>query len=155
MSKFLVSLVALGVLASLSGCAVKDAVKKVAGTSTSTLQENRAQGLSQTFFCTYQDCYNAIIALGRRPDPVKPWIHDDSPDPGVFTIFMSDLYANPPYIILMGIEGSVDTTEVGVFLERLTDDTIRVDVSSLASGAKRTAAQIIFKHLENNFRSAE
>lgn len=155
MRRLLFSLAVLGVLTSLGGCVVKEAVKKVAGTSTSTLQERRAEGLSQTFYCTYQDCYNAIMALGRRKDSVKPWIHDESPDPGVFTIFMSDLYANPPYIILMGVEGSVDTTEVGVFLERMTEDTIRVDVASLASGAKRTAAQIIFKHLENNFRSAE
>jgi len=139
----------------LSGCVVKEAAKKVMGTSTATLQARRAEGPSKTFYCSYQECFEAIVALGRQKDPVKPWVHKEEPDNGVFDIFMSNLYANPPYIILMGVEGSVDTTEVGVFLERTSHETIRVDVTSLSTSAKTTAAEIIFKQLENNFKSAE
>jgi len=147
--------VMLVTLIMLSGCAVKEAAKKVIGNSTQTLQARRAEGVSKTFFCGYQDCYEAVMALGRRRESVKPWIHNDEPDNGLFDIFMSDLYANPPYIIVMGVEGSVDTTEVGVFFERVTHETIRIDISSLSSGAQRSAAEIIFKHLEKNFKSEE
>src|SRR5262245_44640287 len=101
----------LGAVILLTGCTVKETARKIIGTSTKTLAARRQEGPSKTYYCSYQDCFDAIMALGRRKDSAKPWIRNDEPDPGVFNIFMSDLYANPPYIILMGVEGNIDTTE--------------------------------------------
>ncbi|HLF17994.1 MAG TPA: hypothetical protein VI749_03755 [Candidatus Omnitrophota bacterium] len=140
----------------LQGCSVKEAAKRIVGTSTQTLQDKASQdGISKAFHCSYEDCFEAIMRLGRYKPSAKPWVKPPEIDEGVFDIFMSDLYASPPYIIVMGVEGSVNTTEVGIFFTRTSLETIRVDVSSLASTAKRTVARIVFEELGTKFQVAE
>ena len=143
-------------LTSIQGCAVKETAKKIIGSSTQTLQEEAAKDpITKTFYCSYQDCFETIMRLGRYQPSAKPWEKPPEIDEGIFNVFMSDLYANPPYIIVMGVEGNVDTTEVGIFFTRTTLETIRVDVSSLASTAKRTVAKIVFEELGTKFQIAE
>ena len=52
------------------------------------------------------------------------------------------------YIILMGIPGYVNTTEVGVFLVEVSGHETRVELSSLSTNAKRAVAKTLFKGLD-------
>ena len=51
------------------------------------------------------------------------------------------------YVIVMGVPGCVDTTEVGIFFDALSDHQTKIDVSSLSSRAKREVARIIFDEM--------
>jgi len=55
------------------------------------------------------------------------------------------------HIVVIGIEGNVDTTEVGIFFSRLRNNVFEIDVSSLSSSAKIRAAQIVFGELDQRF----
>lgn len=139
-----------------SGCTLREAAKKVIGHSTQTLEEeSRANAISRTFVCSYQDCFNAILSMAREKESNIPWERLPYPNTGDFDVFMSDLYSNPPYIIVIGIEGNINTTEVGIFLNRTTRETIRVDVSSLSTTAKQKVADLVFQRLVLEFQQAE
>ena len=58
-------------------------------------------------------------------------------------------------IVVMGIEGNVDTTEVGIFFTQPNLTTVKLEVSSLSSNAKRRVAQVIFDELDLRFSSVE
>ena len=51
----------------------------------------------------------------------------------------------------MGIAGNVDTTEVGIFFDDMGQGTVRVEISSLSSTAKRKVAKAVFAELEKHF----
>jgi hypothetical protein len=140
----------------LMGCAIKEAAKKVMGTSTQTLSEEaRTNGLSRSFHCSYQDCFDAVLSMAREPQSVKPWKKIEEPNIGSFDVLMSDIYSNPPYVVVIGVTGNIDTTEVGIFFIRTDLDTIRVSVSSLSSTAKRTISDLVFTQLAQRFNEAE
>ena len=52
------------------------------------------------------------------------------------------------YVVIMGIPGYVNTTEVGIFLVEVSDNETRVEMSSLSTNAKRAAAKTLFKGLD-------
>ena len=52
------------------------------------------------------------------------------------------------YIILMGVPGYVDTTEVGIFFVEISDNEVRIELSSLSTNAKRAVAKTLFKGLD-------
>ena len=140
----------------VSACAIKEAAKKVVGNSTQTLKEqSQSNALSQSFFCSYQACFDAVMSMARDNESSIPWKKTDQPNEGFFHIFMNDLYANPPHIIVMGIQGNIDTTEVGIFFVRTSRETIRVDISSLSSIAKRKVADAVFSQLSQKFKTVE
>ena len=51
----------------------------------------------------------------------------------------------------MGIAGNVETTEVGIFFSQPSLTTVKLEVSSLSSSAKRLVAQVIFDELDLRF----
>ena len=55
----------------------------------------------------------------------------------------------------MGIKGNVDTTEVGIFFTQSNHTTVKLDVSSLSSSAKRKVAEAVFKELDQRFSVIE
>jgi len=57
-------------------------------------------------------------------------------------------------MVLIGVPGSVDSTEVGVFFDPSQEGQIKIDVSSLSSVAKVTAAELIFTELNKKFQTA-
>ena len=59
------------------------------------------------------------------------------------------------HIIVMGIKGNVDTTEVGIFFTNPNVSTVKLEISSLSSSAKRTVAETLFKELDQQFSPAE
>ena len=55
------------------------------------------------------------------------------------------------YLVLMGIKGSVNTTEVGVFFVEVNDTQTRVEIASLSTNAKRLVAKSLFHGLDVSF----
>ncbi|MBI5415562.1 MAG: hypothetical protein HZA29_01985, partial [Candidatus Omnitrophica bacterium] len=47
--------------------------------------------------------------------------------------------------------GNVDTTEVGIFFDEVSPSTVRVEISSLSSTAKRRVAAAVFNALDKRF----
>lgn len=54
-------------------------------------------------------------------------------------------------LLLMNIPGSIDTTEVGVFVTETKPGESKVEVSSRAPFAKDTASKLLFKALDTRF----
>ena len=152
----------------LAGC---ETTKKILGTSTQALEEARADGLSETFSCSFDECYEVVLGLQRtekgayamdgsnelldqdaiRKKP-KVSIEKDAAveDAGVFDIFRQDRVRG--IIVVMGIEGNVDTTEVGIFFTREAAAQTNVEISSLSSTAKRKMAESVFGKLRETFK---
>ena len=165
-----VLLISLCVLGVLQGCAtVEEISKKVWGSSTQALEEARADALSKTFSCDYEDCFDAVLGLERKTKSYG-LSHDipletveDSPiptttvgkkeilDDGFFDIFIRDKIKG--IIVVMGIKGNVNTTEVGIFFSKLGSKTTKIEVSSLSTSAKVRVAEFLFKELGSRFSS--
>ena len=126
---FFISFFALG------GCSgILDTPKTLWGSSTRALEHARAEAISQTFNCSFRECYEAASdALNKLG----------------YKIFIDD-YVHQ-HLVVMGIPGSVDTTEVGIFFSDIDDKKIRIDISSLSSHAKHTVAEHTFRLLEQFF----
>jgi hypothetical protein len=72
---------------------------------------------------------------------------------GVFDIFIKD--SKKHRLVVMGIAGNVETTEVGIFFTQPTLTTVKIEVSSLSSSAKRTVSEKTFEELDLRFSVAE
>jgi hypothetical protein len=55
------------------------------------------------------------------------------------------------FIVVMGIHGNVNTTEVGIFFDELSDNQTRIEISSLSTTAKRKVAKGLFHDLDIAF----
>ena len=148
----------------LTGC---EMTKKILGTSTQALQEARVDAFAKTYQCSFNECYEAVLALQRinrgtysldqstelldhetyRRDQSQPVAEGD----GIFDIFQQDRVRG--IIVVMGIKGNVDTTEVGIFFDKIDASQTRIEVSSLSSTAKRKVADGIFAELDNRFNT--
>ena len=118
----------------LAGCSPFEITKTIWGSSTRALEEARATALTKTYDKGYWDC-------------VKEAIHVI--DEHGYMIFKKDEVKG--YLVLMGIKGAVNTTEVGVFFVELSDTQTRIELSSLSTNAKRIVAKALFHGLDINF----
>ncbi len=66
-----------------------------------------------------------------------------------FKLFIKD--RSRRLLVVMGVPGSVDSTEVGVFFEPAGDGQVVLEIASLSSHAAAAAAEIIFTDLERKF----
>lgn len=150
-------LTAVVCLVHLAGCSIAvEGVKKVLGTSIETLKEERENAITKSYYCSFEDCFEKVMFLARETRSAIPWIKEEfDPAEGVFDVLMKDLYASPPYIVVIGIPGSVNTTEVGIFFSRKSRETISLDISSLSTSAKRTVSEIVFEELDLNYKIAQ
>ena len=122
------------VAAAFSGCAaVKETSKTVWGSSTRALDRARNDAITKSFDCSYDDCYREVLKAAELEE---------------YTIFIKD--KNQMHIVLMGVKGQVNTTEVGIFFTRLSNGT-KVDVTSLSTNAKRKVADVVFDQLTHAF----
>jgi hypothetical protein len=55
------------------------------------------------------------------------------------------------YLVLMGVKGCVNTTEIGVFFDEISDNQSRIEISSLSTNAKRKVAKALFHGLDIAF----
>lgn len=157
------------------GCAqLTETTKKIWGSSTAALERARAEGLRKTYTCTFAECYEAVLGLGRTEEeretrakqeeeaklaaedaggtgpgqelgqPPKP-----AADDKFFDVFLKDPHRK--HIVVIGVSGNVDTTEVGIFFEEAGPSAIKVEISSLSSTAKRRVANAVFSALDKRF----
>lgn len=130
-------LILVGVLF-FSSCTVVDSGvelgKTIWGSTTRVLEQARANALAKTYDKGYWDCIRASLDVIEKQG---------------YVIFKKDEIKG--YIVLMGIHGAVNTTEVGVFFVELSDTQTRVELSSLSTHAKRIAAKALFHGLDISF----
>jgi signal recognition particle GTPase len=123
------------VLFALCGCGhVTEFSKTIWGSSTQALEEARVNGIIKTYDCSVSRCYDEVLKA----------VQDEK-----YTVFIN----NKPKatIVVMGVKGSVNTTEIGIFFSDISDEQTKIYVSSLSSNAKRTVAQKIFAKLDDIF----
>ncbi len=118
-----------------SGCAqTVEVAKTVWGSSTRALEEARASAISKTYDQGYWKCMQALLAAIDRHK---------------YVVFQKDEIKG--YVVVMGIHGSVNTTEVGIFIVEINDNQARIEVSSLSTNAKRIVSKAIFKDIDVTF----
>jgi len=151
----------LCILLAFSGCSyVTETAKVILGTSTRALEQARDEALHKTYQCTLEECFDGVLALARsgyvyvRAADKGDVSHDDEkiievPQDGYYDVFLKDRFKR--HIIVMGIAGNVNTTEVGIFFSRVSPAIVKVEVSSLSSSAKRKVAEAVFSEFDRRF----
>ncbi len=131
------ALFAIGALAGgmlLSGCFIinggVEAGKTVWGSSTRALENARATAITKTYDKNYWEVVKAAVVSAERR----------------YTVFKRDEVHG--YMVVLGIPGSVDTTEVGIFFVELANKQTRIEVSSLSTNAKRLVSKALFQDLD-------
>ena len=118
-----------------SSCVLVDTGEEFAktlwGSSTRALEHAREGAITKTYDKPYWDCVHGVITVVRQ----EKWV-----------IFKKDEIRG--YMVLMGIKGAVNTTEVGVFFDELSDSQTRIEISSLSTNAKRKVAKALFHELD-------
>jgi len=107
--------------------------KTIWGSSTRALEQARDRAITKTYDKPYWDCVRSAVAVAGQH-----WM-----------IFKKDEIKG--YVVVMGVKGAVNTTEVGIFFEKLSDTQTRIEVSSLSTNAKRKVAQGLFHWLDIAF----
>ncbi|NTV28507.1 MAG: hypothetical protein HGA80_00305 [Candidatus Omnitrophica bacterium] len=116
------------------GCAaVVDAPRNIIGFSMRDIEDVRGQSIYQSYNCELDKCFSAAI-----------YIAEDKK----LQVFMKD--ERRFVLVLMGVPGVVDTTEVGLFFSAI-DKGVRVEVASRSSQARRIVARMIFGEMDNRF----
>lgn len=119
-------------ITSICGCAhVKEFSKTIWGSSTRVLEEARENALIKTYDKGYWDCFKAALSVVKKKK---------------YVVFQKDEVRG--YMVIMGIPGSVNTTEVGVFFVELNDHQTRIELSSLSTNAKRLLAKGLFHGMD-------
>lgn len=161
MKYLIVMLVLLFGVFLVSGCSyIKDIPKNIWGSSTRALENARGDALQKEFKCEFDACFDAVLSLTRAYVPPKIIEAEEDEEEeeeeeedtisvfNGFALFIKDRAKK--HIVVMGVPGSINTTEVGIFFTKL-DNAVRVEVSSLSANAKRVAAEIIFEALGKHY----
>ena len=159
----------------LAGCArLTEPVRVIWGSSTEALEHARVNALSKTYACSFSECYEAVLGLGRteeekeakakREEEAKKEAEErkasgteqeaaqeqkPAAEGKFFDVFLKD--PRQRHIVVIGIQGNVDTTEVGIFFEEAGPSAIKIEISSLSSTAKRRVANAVFSVLDKRF----
>ena len=129
-----------------SGCAhIQETAKVIWGSSTKALEEARDQAVTATFGCDYDEGFDTVLRMDRDQTIAENRL----PAQKVFDVFMKD--RRQGVIVVMGINGNVNTTKVGIFFERVGVRSTRVEISSLSSTAKEKVAKAVFQELSLRF----
>ena len=171
MNRLLSVLTIIFFLMSVSSCSqVTEITKTLWGSSTRALEEARQEAISKTYQCSYAECFEAVLRLGQtfakseeekallEKEPKKDEASSKPAVPGMvpidqkgsLIIFIQN--KEKGHIVFVGIPGSVNTTEVGVFFVPGKDNTVRLEISSLSTNAKKKTAELIFAELDKQFK---
>lgn len=104
------------------------------GSSTRALEKARSNALTKTYDKGYWDCFRTALKIVKKKQLV---------------VFKKDEVRG--LMVIMGIPGAVNTTEVGVFFVELNDNQTRVEISSLSTIAKRLLAKTLFHEMDVAF----
>jgi hypothetical protein len=122
----------------VSGCGVarngKEVAQTIWGSSTRALENARSQAIAKTYDKNYWDVMNRTLAACKKRG---------------YSIFKKDEVKG--YLVLIGIKGAVNTTEVGAFFVEINDSQTRLEFSSLSTNAKRLVAKAVFHDLDVDF----
>lgn len=132
---YFVIVIGLGVC--LYGC---ETFKTVLGTSTRHLEKARIDALTMTFDCNFEECFDAVLSLARNED-----MGDSMSGEKPFQVFSKNRIKS--YIVVMGVDGNIDTTEIGIFFTTIENKGTKIDVSSLSTSAKEKVAKAVFREL--------
>ena len=159
-----------------TGCAqLAETAKKIWGSSIAALEHARVDALRKTYTCSFAECYDAVLSLARteKEQEAKAKQEEEaqkaaaeegkSPAPGLelgsqqkpvaddkfFDVFLKD--PRKRHIVVIGIAGNVDTTEVGIFFDEVGPSAVKIEISSLSSTAKRRVAKAVFDTLDKRF----
>ncbi len=122
----------------ISGCSwISDFPRTMWGSSVRVLSAQRAQAKTEVFSCDPEQCFDHVLAM------TAPYGAERSDD--MFVLFLKD--SKKRYMILMGVDNAVDTTEVGVFFDALDGRQTKIDIASLSSRARDAAATLIFERM--------
>lgn len=123
----------------LSGCAgLKDVPATVWGSSTRVLEDKRGNAMSKTYEKGYWEVFRTAVKVLEKKR---------------FVIFKKDEVRG--LMIVMGVPGAVNTTEVGVFFVELNEQQTRVELTSLSTNAKRRLAKSLFNGIDVAFGLAK
>lgn len=115
----------------VTGCArTTEIAKVILGSSTKALEEARTTALSAVYSCGYEECFEEVLKIAENRK---------------LTVFIKD--RNKSRIVLMGIPGNTNTTEVGVFFLTFGPKETKLEIASLSRSAKEKTADIIFSQL--------
>ncbi len=120
------------------GCSPIEISKTVWGSSTRALEEARVNGIIKTYDAPWVRCYDEVLKAVKEAE---------------YEIFIDNRARAT--IVVMGIKGSVNTTEVGIFFSEISDSQTKIYISSLSSNAKRTVAGVVFPKLDLVFGAQE
>jgi hypothetical protein len=108
--------------------------KTIWGSSTRVLEAKRDKAIIKTYDKPFWDCVHSAVAVVGK----KKWV-----------IFKKDEIKG--YMVVMGVKGCVDTTEIGIFFVELSHSQTRIEISSLSTNAKRQVAKGLFHGLDIAF----
>jgi len=108
--------------------------KTIWGSSTRALENARDRAITKTYDKSYWDSVRSAIAVVGK----NHWV-----------IYAKDEVKG--YLVIMGVKGCVDTTEIGIFFDELSDAQTRIEVASLSTNAKRKVSKVLFHGLDIAF----
>lgn len=121
----------------ITGCAsLREAGKKIWGSSTRALEKARGKGKAENFSCSFADCFDACLAALKEEKA---------------TVFQQDKKRG--FIVAMNFEGEIDTTEVGFFFEKVEDGITRIEITSLNPRLLGTLPPRIFSNINKQIRA--
>ncbi len=128
-----------------------DAVLSLARKTTTTNLQSYSEGhtIQDPQAAAPQDTATAPIGLGPLEEGENVRTQQTS---DFFEVFKKD--RKKGYLVVIGIKGSVDTTEAGIFFSTYSPGVTKIEISSLSSNAKRHLAQDIFGQLDLKFETA-
>ncbi len=138
------------------GCAcVQEPFKAVWGSSTKALNDNRDTATVKMYECFANDCFDKIVGIIKDHEEKakkKTQIGDEEVEVEEvvkYTLFIQD--RKNYLIVVMNIPGSIDTTEVGIFITPLKLKESRVEIVSLSTAAQKTVSKTIFDQLDKTY----
>lgn len=137
----------LGLMVFGTGCSLFwESGKKIVGVSTLDLEKGRLNAISETFQCEFDQCFEAVKSLDRKNELLTPWTDK------FFNIFQNK--KQQKFLVVMGIAGNVDTTEVGIFFVPIENlGSTRIEVSSRSQTAKEKVSEAVFAELNERFNT--
>lgn len=143
-------------LSFLVGCArLHEGAKAVWGSSTKALEDSRADATVKNYDCSADACFDTLVGIIRRGDQKEAGTKEKVVKQGVvlaspgYEIFLND--RKKRQLIVMGVPGSVDTTEVGIFVSPGATRGSKVEIVSLSPGAQETVSAALLNELGKVF----
>ena len=136
----------------LVGCTPLEVGRTVWGSSIRALDEARNEAFKKIYTCQFDQCFDAVLSLDRKEsiDKESKESKESKEFKETFQVFLKDRVRS--VIVVIGITGQVDTTEVGIFFTRIDDGKYRVEISSLSTTAKEKVALLVFNKLNESFQ---